>query len=242
MRAIRVARARRRCFPPPLTLVVVCPGPLPVLYPFLEDSVKVHSKRGSGITAFMTGVAVVAVIASATAGTGLVPPRTAQAQVPEQTPRDTAATQLLLPAEPQPKVDVLREPSGLEVAEIQATGTRTPTVVRKPRPAAPRPVAASSAPTGDGWRSARASWYGPGFYGNGMAGGGTLQPDSMVVAHRSLPFGTLIEFSYRGNTCVAVVQDRGPYAGGRVFDLGPGTARALGFSGVGTVQYRIISQ
>jgi rare lipoprotein A (peptidoglycan hydrolase) len=73
-----------------------------------------------------------------------------------------------------------------------------------------------------------------------MAGGGTLQPDSMVVAHRSLPFGTRIEFSYKGRTCVAVVQDRGPFVGGRTFDLGPGTAKALGFGGVGTVDYRIL--
>jgi rare lipoprotein A (peptidoglycan hydrolase) len=73
-----------------------------------------------------------------------------------------------------------------------------------------------------------------------MAGGGTLEPGSMVVAHRSLPFGTMIEFSYNGATCVAVVADRGPYIGGRVFDLGPGIAAALGFDGVGTVQYRIL--
>lgn len=90
------------------------------------------------------------------------------------------------------------------------------------------------------WRSARASWYGPGFYGNTMAGGGKLTPSSMVVAHRTLAFGTKIEFSYKGRTCIAVVQDRGPHVAGRVFDLGPGTAKTLGFSGVGTVQYRIV--
>jgi rare lipoprotein A len=96
--------------------------------------------------------------------------------------------------------------------------------------------------TGTGWRSARCSWYGPGFYGNTMAGGGKLTKTSMVVAHKSLPFGTKIQFSYKGRTCTAVVQDRGPYVGGREFDLGPGTARALGFSGVGTVQYRILGR
>jgi rare lipoprotein A (peptidoglycan hydrolase) len=90
-----------------------------------------------------------------------------------------------------------------------------------------------------GWATAKASWYGPGFYGNTMAGGGTLQPDSMVVAHLTLPFGTLIRFRYNGRECVAEVRDRGPYIVGRIFDLGPGTASALGFSGVGTVSYRI---
>jgi len=90
------------------------------------------------------------------------------------------------------------------------------------------------------WQSAFVSWYGPGFYGNTMAGGGTLTPDSMVVAHRSMDFGTKIEFRYNGRTCVAVVQDRGPFIAGRVFDLGPGTAQALGFSGVGTVEWRVV--
>jgi rare lipoprotein A (peptidoglycan hydrolase) len=90
------------------------------------------------------------------------------------------------------------------------------------------------------WKTARVSWYGPGFYGNTMAGGGTLTLTSMVVAHRSLPFGTRIEFEYGGRACVAVVQDRGPFIAGRTFDLGPGTAQALGFGGVGTVRYRIL--
>jgi rare lipoprotein A (peptidoglycan hydrolase) len=92
------------------------------------------------------------------------------------------------------------------------------------------------------WSTAKVSWYGPGFYGNTMAGGGTLTTTSMVVAHRSLPFGTEIEFEYGGRTCTAIVQDRGPYIAGRTFDLGPGTAAALGFGGVGTVRYRIVEE
>ena len=92
------------------------------------------------------------------------------------------------------------------------------------------------------WDTAKVSWYGPGFYGNTMAGGGALTTTSMVVAHRSLPFGTEIEFEYGGRTCFAVVQDRGPYIAGRTFDLGPGTAAALGFGGVGTVRYRIVDE
>lgn len=98
------------------------------------------------------------------------------------------------------------------------------------------------AATGSGWRFARVSWYGPGFYGHTMAGGGTLTRTSMVVAHRSLPFGTRVEFSYHGRTCVAVVKDRGPYVAGRTFDLGPGTAAALGFSGASGISYRIIGR
>ena len=93
-----------------------------------------------------------------------------------------------------------------------------------------------------GWQVAKCSWYGPGFYGNTMAGGGRLQRNSMVVAHKRLPFGTKIQFSRGGKTVTAVVQDRGPYVSGRTFDLGPGTAKALGFGGVGTVRYRILGK
>jgi rare lipoprotein A (peptidoglycan hydrolase) len=95
-----------------------------------------------------------------------------------------------------------------------------------------------------GWRSAKVSWYGPGFYGRGMAGGGKLKVTSMVVAHRSLPFGTRVQFWYDGKTIIVPVQDRGPYVAGREFDLGPGPAVALGIDkmGVATLQYRILGR
>lgn len=90
------------------------------------------------------------------------------------------------------------------------------------------------------WKSARVSWYGPGFYGKRTANGTVLRPDSMICAHRSLPFGTRVQFWFNGRVVTATVADRGPYGVSREFDLGPGTAKALGFSGVGTVRYRIL--
>lgn len=92
------------------------------------------------------------------------------------------------------------------------------------------------------WRFAKASWYGPGFYGRKTASGAVLTTDMMNVAHRTLPFGTRIEFEYKGRTAIAVVNDRGPFTAGRVFDLGPGTAKVLGFRGVGTVKYRVLGR
>lgn len=92
------------------------------------------------------------------------------------------------------------------------------------------------------WKRARVSWYGPGFYGHGMAGGGKLRRNSMVVAHRSLPFGTKVKIKYRGKVVTAVVRDRGPFIRGRTFDLGPGVAKRLGFSGVGTIKYSIVKK
>lgn len=97
---------------------------------------------------------------------------------------------------------------------------------------------------GSGWKSGSVSTFGigDGLVGHGLAGGGILHANSMVVAHRTLAFGTRVQFRYGGKTCVAVVMDRGPYVHGRVFDLGPGTAKALGFSGVDTVQYKVLGK
>jgi rare lipoprotein A (peptidoglycan hydrolase) len=96
--------------------------------------------------------------------------------------------------------------------------------------------------TGTGaWLTAVASNYSPTFTGRG-ASGAAIGPYTMMVAHKTLPFHTLIEFMYKGKTCVASVEDRGPYTPGREFDLGPGVVRALGFSGVHPIQYRIIGR
>jgi rare lipoprotein A len=55
------------------------------------------------------------------------------------------------------------------------------------------------------------------------------------VANRNLPCGTKVTLHYGTQTVTAVVDDRGPYAGGRDWDLSQHTASALGFAGVGTV-------
>jgi peptidoglycan lytic transglycosylase len=85
------------------------------------------------------------------------------------------------------------------------------------------------------YRPAAASWYGPGFYGGRTACGRTLTGQIKGVAHKRLPCGTRVRFRYRGRTTVATVIDRGPYAGGREWDLTPATKRALGFGSTGTV-------
>jgi hypothetical protein len=78
-------------------------------------------------------------------------------------------------------------------------------------------------------RPALASWYEDG--GNTACGFHA----GLGVANRTLPCGTKVTFSYGGHTATAVVDDRGPYAGGREWDLNQNTASALGFAGVGTV-------
>jgi peptidoglycan lytic transglycosylase len=83
------------------------------------------------------------------------------------------------------------------------------------------------------YRPALASRYD--MYGGALACGGSLGYDALVVAHKTLPCGTKVRIRYRGRSVTATVRDRGPYAGGREFDLAGAVARRLGFNGVGTI-------
>jgi len=88
-------------------------------------------------------------------------------------------------------------------------------------------------------RSAGATWYGPGLYGNHTACGQTLLPGTIGVAHKTLPCGTTLKFAYHGRYLVTKVIDRGPYSEGNAFDLTNGARRALHFEGVDRVRYAI---
>jgi hypothetical protein len=88
-------------------------------------------------------------------------------------------------------------------------------------------------------RTAGATWYGPGLYGNGTACGQTLRPGTIGVAHRTLPCGTTVKLTYHGHSLVTKVIDRGPYTPGNDFDLTNGARLALGFEGVGRVRYAV---
>lgn len=107
------------------------------------------------------------------------------------------------------------------------------------------PLPESSLPSGEGMvfsspmRSAGATWYGPGLYGNGTACGQTLLPGTIGVAHRTLPCGTTVKFAYRGRALITKVIDRGPYTAGNAFDLTNGARLALDFEGVDRVRYAI---
>ena len=55
------------------------------------------------------------------------------------------------------------------------------------------------------------------------------------MAHRTLPCGTRVTIRYGGRSVVATVDDRGPFVGGRDWDLNGAVAGALGFDGTGAV-------
>lgn len=85
------------------------------------------------------------------------------------------------------------------------------------------------------YRPRFASYYGPGLYGNKMACGGRLSPGTVGVAHKTLPCGTKVTLHNKGRTLTVKVVDRGPYVGGRFYDLTAATKQKLGFGSTGTV-------
>jgi rare lipoprotein A len=88
-------------------------------------------------------------------------------------------------------------------------------------------------------RSAEASWYGPGLWGNKTACGQTLRPNTLGVAHKTLPCGTTVKFVYHGHALITQVIDRGPYIKGRAWDLTQAASEALDLEGIGNVRYAV---
>jgi rare lipoprotein A len=83
----------------------------------------------------------------------------------------------------------------------------------------------------------KASWYGPGFHGRRTASGERFNTNAMTAAHKTLPFGTKVKVTNKktGQSVVVRINDRGPYAHGRVIDLSKASARAIGISGVADI-------
>jgi rare lipoprotein A len=83
--------------------------------------------------------------------------------------------------------------------------------------------------------SGRASFYGN-ESGSKTASGQRFNQNAMTAAHRSLPFGTKLRVTHRGQSVVVTINDRGPFIKGRVLDLSTGAARAIGLTGAGVGQ------
>lgn len=83
-----------------------------------------------------------------------------------------------------------------------------------------------------------ASWY---QMGHTTANGERYNPDGMTAAHRSLPFGTVVEVKNlnNGRSVRLRINDRGPFVGGRIIDVSRGGARKLGLFGSGTARVKV---
>jgi rare lipoprotein A len=87
-------------------------------------------------------------------------------------------------------------------------------------------------------QSGRASWY---SMTSRTASGERCNPNALTAAHRTLPFGTRVKVENIGNgrSVVVRINDRGPYARGRIIDLTKAAARQLGILGSGTAHVRL---
>ncbi len=86
-----------------------------------------------------------------------------------------------------------------------------------------------------------ASWYGPRFHGKLTANGEQYDQMALTAAHKSLPFGTVLQVTNlkNGKSVIVRINDRGPYVEGRDLDLSKGTALSLGMIGRGVIKVKV---
>jgi len=136
--------------------------------------------------------------------------------------------------EPESSDLAIREVQPIQVQDQQPGNLLVPS----------QPIAASSNLQVRSVTTGQASWYGPGFYGGRTANGDVLRRGDFTAAHRSLPFGTKVRVTnlWNGRTAVVRINDRGPFVGHRVIDIGPGAASHLGLvaSGVASVRLEVL--
>ncbi|HEY7573894.1 MAG TPA: septal ring lytic transglycosylase RlpA family protein [Thermoanaerobaculia bacterium] len=104
------------------------------------------------------------------------------------------------------------------------------------------------APESGAQETGLASWYGgagDGFAGKPTASGEIFDPSDLTAAHRTLPFGTIVDVTLvaTGETVRVRVNDRGPFVRGRVVDLSREAARQVGLIGPGVapVTLRVVT-
>jgi rare lipoprotein A len=95
--------------------------------------------------------------------------------------------------------------------------------------------------------SGMASYYatkGDGYAGKRTASGERVSSGALTAAHKSLPFGTMVRVtnSRNGKSVVVRINDRGPFVRGRVIDLTPAGARAIGMGGLAPVTLAVLGR
>ena len=117
----------------------------------------------------------------------------------------------------------------LAVLAVAAYGCRTSAPVSPAAPAVLRGVA---------------SWYGEEFAGRTTANGEIFDPRQLTAAHRTLPFGTVLDITNpkTRQTVRVRVNDRGPFIGGRIIDLSYAAAQEIGLiePGIGEVVIKLV--
>jgi rare lipoprotein A len=80
------------------------------------------------------------------------------------------------------------------------------------------------------------------YSGGRTANGERALASGLTAAHRTLPFGTRVLVTNRrsGRSVVVRINDRGPFVRGRIIDVTPAAAHALGFSGLAPVTVAVV--
>ncbi len=86
-----------------------------------------------------------------------------------------------------------------------------------------------------------ASWYGPQFHNKRTANGEVFDMNAITAAHRTLPLPSVVRVTNlkNGRSIKVIVNDRGPFARGRIIDVSRRTAQVLGFERMGTAPVRV---
>lgn len=80
------------------------------------------------------------------------------------------------------------------------------------------------------------------YHGGRTADGGRMLRGALTAAHPSLPFGTQVRVTNarNGRSVVVRIIDRGPFVRGRIIDLSPAAAHAIGVSGLAPVRVEVV--
>lgn len=91
------------------------------------------------------------------------------------------------------------------------------------------------------YQKGNASWYGPGFNGKKTASGEIFNMNKLTAAHKKLDFGTIVRVTNLNNNkrVIVIINDRGPFAKGRIIDLSKKAALTIDMINDGVVPVKI---
>jgi rare lipoprotein A len=138
-----------------------------------------------------------------------------------------------------------RAPAAPLTSHDEAVGPAEPAVVEAGHASALAPGSSEGpAPKGKVYQRGLATYYADSLAGHRTAAGEPYDPGAFTAAHRTLPFGAVVDVARADGRHVTVrINDRGPFVRDRIIDLSRRAALAIGLvgDGVGRVDIRVVS-
>ncbi|MEU0490073.1 septal ring lytic transglycosylase RlpA family protein [Nocardiopsis sp. NPDC006139] len=196
----------------------------------------------AGLALLVGGTATAAVVATGAGPEGA----TNATVVPEADPDP------LVPAQEQgePDAGAAQGAEDAVAGATQTTSAEASDIKEEPEPEPEEDTSTDNGgggggePTGEGG-TCEASFYGADFAGRTTANGETFDPNAMTAAHKTLPFGTMVQVTNpnNGQSVTVRINDRGPFVAGRCLDLSTAAFdQIIGTgAGVGQVQWQVVS-